>query len=608
MSVLLITPPMVQVNAPYAATPVLAGFLRDEKIAFAQCDFSLALALRIFSADGLRTIRDALLARRNLPPTAKIFLAEFYAYARAIAPVVRFLQSHDPILAHRIASPAFLPNGWRFQQIHTPPDNAQEDLARLFGQCGVLDRATYLASLFLDEIADVVRDAIDPNFAFSRYAESLAESLPAIAPLLDALHTETLLTHWLDELTDAALSTHAPDLVALTCPFPGTLLAACRIARRVKALRPATRVVLGGGYPSTELRELNEPLIFDLFDAIVLDDGRAPLRALLNHDTPPNTFTRDTPFHPDNTPPPPPPRPDFTGLPLDDYLSLVEMPNPMHRLWSDGCWLKLPLTHGCHWGKCAFCDLSLPYIRHYAQPAARHIADHLFALHAETGKTGFHFTDEALSPALLNDLSAELLARDAPFTWWGNIRFERHFTPALARRMADAGCVAVTGGLECANDRLLKLMKKGVTLQHALNVLRALADAGILTHAYLIYAFPTQTPQDISDALEYIRRRFIEGALHSAFWHRFSLTAHSPMLANPEPFAILPRETPLPSPRFARNAIPYTETRPNPPDWSAIGEGLRRATYNYMLGIGLDTPVHTWFPNRMPAAKLPKDL
>ena len=584
---------MSQVNAPYAATPALAGFLRDEKIPFAQCDFSLGLALRLFSPAGLREIRGTLAGKRALPPNARYFLANFDAYERAVAPATRLLQTRDPALARRVASPGFLPGGWRLAQVHGR--DADSELPRFFGPCGTHDRATYLASLFLDEIADIVRESVDPGFAFSRYAESLAQSLPTLAPLLRALRRGTLLTRWLDELVDAALEKHAPRIVAVTCPFPGTLLGACRVALRVKQKHPAA-VVLGGGYPSTELRELEDPRFFDLFDAVALDDGREPLRALWKNQTPPHTFTREKGrvlFHAGNAPALPPPRPDFSGLPLDDYLSLVEMPNPMHRLWSDACWLKVPLTTGCHWGRCAFCDTALPHIRCFAQPPAKEIADRLFKLHDETGKTGFHFTDEALPPALLDALSAELLRRGAPFAWWGNIRLERGFTRGVAERMAAAGCVAVTGGLECADDRLLALMKKGVTLNGARGVLRAFADAGCLTHAYLIYGFPTQTLRDISGALEYVRERFAEGSLHSAFWHRFTLTAHSPMLAEPEKYGIVPREKFSRAPRFARNAVQYDEPGAAP-DWAQVGQSLRRATYNYMFGVGLDAPVAEW--------------
>ena len=588
--ILLLTPPMVQVNAPYAATPLLAGFLRDEKIPFAQADLSLGLALRLFSPAGLAELRGALQGRKKLPKTARIFLAQFDAFQRAVTPAVRFLQTHDPATSHRVAQPGFLPGGWRLEQ-------AGNDLHPLFGQCGTHDRATHLASLFLDEITDVVRDTVDPRFALSRYAETLAQSLPSLDPLLEELNKETLLTRWLEKLTDDAMRGREPRVVAITCPFPGTLLGAFRVARRVKALAPVAKVALGGGYPSTELRELADPRVFDYFDAVVLDDGRAPLLDLWQGRAPATGFTRENGrvvFHPGGrVPPSPPPRPDFTGLPLGDYLSLVEIPNPMHRLWSDACWLKLPLANGCYWRKCAFCDTSLPHIRDCAQPGAGRVVENLFKLHAETGKTAFHFTDEALSPKLLSEISNELIARGSPFTWWGNVRFERGFTNGLAQRMAAAGCVAVSGGLECANDRLLALMRKGVDLRSARSALRAFAGAGIMAHAYLMYGFPTQTLREIRGALEFLRQCFAEGVVQSAYWHRFTLTAHSPVLANPGAFGVQPCEEPLQGPRFARNTVRHVVKDADGLD--AIGESLHRATYNYMLGAGLDLPVKEWF-------------
>ena len=599
--ILLLTPPMVQVNAPYAATPLLAGFLRDEKIPFEQRDLSLELALRLFSQEGLKEMRGEIVAKKKRVKkgegaprlrSVEIFLEEYEKYFRAVGLVVRFLQTHDPALSHRIAQPGFLPDGWRLMEAHG--DDADDELFRLFGQNGTHDRATYLASLFLDEIADVARDAVDPHFCFSRYGESLAQSLPTFDPVLEALKEETLVTRWIDGLV---ADVNAP-IVAITCPFPGTLLAAFRIARCVKSLAPATKVVLGGGYPSTELRELDDPRVFDFFDAVVLDDGRGALRDLWKgkldvsagrlvvqskcRQVGASACRRVGKMT----------RPDFTGLRLGVYLSLVEMPNPMHRLWSDACWLKLPLTSGCHWGKCAFCDTSLPHIKNFSQPDAKAVVASLRACHEETGRSVFHFTDEALPPKFLAELCDEL--KFEKFTWWGNIRFERGFTRELAQRMADAGCVAVTGGLECANDRLLALMKKGVTLKSARAALQAFADAGIMTHAYLIYGFPTQTFEEVLGALDFVRGCFCEGVLQSAFWHRFTLTAHSPILARAEEFGIVPREEVLKGPRFARNALAYDEKNCSA-DWDAVGKALHRATYNYMMGTELYKPVEEWF-------------
>src|SRR6185295_5524845 len=249
--------------------------------------------------------------------------------------------------------------------------------------------------------------------------------------------------------------------------------------------------------------------------------------------------------------------PTYDGLPLDRYLSLVEMLNPMHRLWSDGRWNKLTIAHGCYWKKCTFCDISLDYIGRYQTATADELVDRIEALVRETGQRGFHFVDEAAPPAALRALARRLIERGVVITWWGNIRFEKTFTPELAQLLARSGCVAISGGLEVASDRLLALMQKGVTVEQVARVTRAFTDAGVMVHAYLMYGFPTETAQETIDSLERVRQLFAAGCLQSAFWHRFAVTVHSPIGRAPELFGIRLRASPAPA--FARNDVAFDD-------------------------------------------------
>ena len=473
------------------------------------------------------------------------------------------------------------------------------------------DVAKYVAGLYLDDLADAIREGLDPWFGFARYADHLAGALPEAAPLLRAVADDTsLIGGMIDALAGEALARHRPRVVGITAPFPGTVYGAFRIARQIRRLAPAVTLALGGGYVNTELRELDDPRVFDVFDYVCLDDGEEPLARIAWGEKPSNAFSRRAGKVVFTAPAPaaapaPPGCPDYAGVAFDAYPAVVESPNPMHRIWSDGAWIKLPLTHGCHWHRCRFCDLALGAIGRFAQPSAVAVVDTLERLCAETGRTGFHFTDEALPPALLRRMAEEILRRGLAVSWWGNVRFERAFTPALAARLAASGCVAVTGGLECAQGRLLTLMEKGITLEGAARACGAFAGAGILTHAYLMYGFPTQTARETAEALEFVRQLFAAGVLQSAYWHRFALTAHSPLAAEAERFGLVLREArPPPGRRFARNEIAFDE--PGAPDHAVLGEGLRRAVYNYMRGVGLDAPVSAWFDIPVPAPRLRK--
>ncbi len=619
LRVLSVIPPMTQLNTPYPSTAYLTGFLRSRGITAVQEDLALALVLQLLSPEGLRAVaaKVAALPPKKHSPAVQAFVAQQGRYLATIAPAIAFLQGRDSTLAHRIVGRNFLPEGPRFASLDVYVDDEGGDpLGWAFGALGLHDRAKHLATLYLNDLADVLRDAVDPRFEFVRYAESLAGSQPTFEPLAAALAAPpNLVDDTLRDLAIAAVERHAPTVVLLSVPFPGAVYAAFRIAQTLKAQFPHIVTVLGGGFVNTELRDLTEPRVFDHFDYVTLDAGERPLLALLEHlqgqrgrqrlvrtfvrDTDPQTGTQavryinlqeaDIAFAEVGTP-------TWDGLPLGQYLSLLDMLNPMHRLWSDGRWNKLTVAHGCYWKKCSFCDVSLDYISRYEGASATVLADRIEAIVRETGQTGFHFVDEAAPPKALKTLATELIARNAGISWWGNIRFEKTFTPELAALLADSGCIAISGGLEVASDRLLTLMKKGVSVDQVARVTRAFTDAGILVHAYLMYGFPTQTVQDTVDALEFVRQLFANGCIQSGFFHRFACTVHSPVGKNPEDYGVT--LAPLPPGDFAKNDVAFID--PTGVDHDALGGALKKAIYNYMHGIGLDEDVRTWFPFKVP--------
>ncbi|MFG6442831.1 B12-binding domain-containing radical SAM protein [Roseateles sp. LKC17W] len=620
LRVLAVIPPMTQLNTPYPSTAYLTGFLRSRQIDAQQVDLALTLVLELFSPTGLAQIREivqALPDDRRTPQTAW-FDAEFDTLTAVTPRVLRFLQGQDPTLAHRINTRSFLPEGARFASLdHYLGEEGEDPLAWAFGALGLQDRARHLATLFLNDLADVLRDAVDERFEFVRYAEKLAAAQAHFDPLAEALaEPPHLIDRTLQRLTRQALEQHQPDVVLLSAPFPGSVYAALRIAQAIKAARPEVVCVLGGGYVNTELRELAEPRLFDFVDYVTLDAGERPLLALLEHVAGKRSKTRlvrtfwreegtvrytnfvepDIPFDEVGTP-------TWDGLPLDRYLSLLDMLNPMNRLWSDGRWNKLTIAHGCYWKKCSFCDVSLDYISRYEAASAEVLVDRIEAIVKETGQTGFHFVDEAAPPKALKALAEELLRRNVAISWWGNIRFEKTFTPELCQLLADSGCIAISGGLEVASDRLLKLMKKGVSVEQVARVTKAFADAGVLVHAYLMYGFPTQTTQDTVDALEYVRQLFEHGCIHSGFFHRFACTVHSPVGMNPAEYGVTLQPLP-PDGRFAKNDIAFID--PTQTDHDGLGQGLKKGLYNFMHGIGIDSDIRSWFPVRVPKTTVPR--
>jgi hypothetical protein len=609
---------MTQLNTPYPSTAYLTGFLRSRGFDAVQDDLALSLVLSFFTSEGLSEIHTKVLGVPEEYRSASLnyFLDYFEDYRATIAPTIRYLQGKDKTLSHRINSRGFLPEGPRFAVLDSYGDDEVEDpLAWAFGALGSDDKARHLATLYLNDLSDVLRDAVDDRFEFVRYAESLAGSQASFDPLADALAAKpTLMDEHLRQLTLATVAKHQPNLVLLSVPFPGAVYAALRIAQTIKSLDPSIKIGLGGGFVNTELRELSDPRVFNFVDYVTLDSGEAPLLALLDHLNGKRSSSRlirtfirnakgaveyinwpepDVPFEEVGTA-------TWDGLPLDSYLSLLDMLNPMHRLWSDGRWNKLTVAHGCYWKKCSFCDVSLDYISRYETASASLLVDRIEQIVAETGQTGFHFVDEAAPPKILKALAEELIRRQVTISWWGNIRFEKTFTPELAELLAQSGCIAMSGGLEVASDRLLNLMQKGVSVEQVAHVTKSFSDVGILVHAYLMYGFPTQTVQETVDSLEYVRQLFENGCIQSGFFHRFTCTVHSPVGKDPQAYGI--ELVPLPPIKFAKNDIAFID--PTGTDHDSLGRGLKKAIYNYMHGIALDQDVKTWFD--LPGQKPPK--
>lgn len=525
-------------------------------------------------------------------------------YLAAIEPAIEFLHGKQPTLARQICTRNFFPEASRFDQI--------DDLEWAFGSMGIQDKAKHLATLFLEDLSDFIIECIDPEFGFSRYAERLGFSANNFDELYDQLQKEQSFIDLLTiELLDAKISQIQPKLICFSVPFPGNLYSAFRCAEHIKKSFPEIKVAMGGGFPNTELRSISDSRVFNFFDYITLDDGELPVEQLVNSLRDKNTQLKrtflctDSVVHYDNSCTKPDYKqaqvgtPDYSDLLLDSYISVIEMANPMHSLWSDGRWNKLTMAHGCYWGKCTFCDISLDYIKIYEPVAAKLLVDRMEEMIVQTGENGFHFVDEAAPPALMRSVAIEIIRRKLVVTWWTNIRFEKSFTSDLVVLLKKSGCIGVSGGLEVASDRLLKLIDKGVSVEQVARVTRNFTEVGIMVHSYLMYGYPTQTVQETIDSLEMVRQLFELGIIQSGFWHQFSLTAHSPVGLDPDAYGIVPE---LKEITFANNDVQFKDSTGI--DHSKFSFGLKKSLFNFMHGIGFDLSLSEWFDFKVPRTKI----
>ncbi len=621
----VITPPFTQLNTPYPATAYIKGFLNTKNIESVQADLGIDVILELFSKKGLidlflysenlfKDLSSRAESREDISDNSKRIFALQDEYIKTIDAVIQFLQGKNPTLALQICQEDFLPEASRFAQL--------EELDWAFGTMGTQDKAKHLATLYLEDISDFIVECIDENFGFSRYAERLGRSANSFDELYEALQQEpTYIDAILISILKERIEIVQPTFFLISVPFPGNLYSAFRCAQWVKQHHPEIKISMGGGFPNTELRSLSDQRVFEFFDFITLDDGEVPIEELIESLSSRaesreekrykrtfllengevvyknNSLKHDYKQSQVGTP-------DYSDLPLDKYISVIEIVNPMHRMWSDGRWNKLTMAHGCYWGKCTFCDISLDYIKVYEPVAANLLCDRMEEMMLQTGQNGFHFVDEAAPPALMRALALEILRRKLAVTWWTNIRFEKSFSKDLCLLLKASGCIAVSGGLEVASDRLLKLIDKGVTVEQVARVTRNFTEAGIMVHAYLMYGYPTQTIQETVDSLEMVRQLFEAGILQSGFWHQFAMTAHSPVGLYPEKFGVTKATEAIGT--FANNDIDYTDSTGINHDKFSFG--LKKSLFNFMHGICFDYELQDWFDFKIPKTKIDPDF
>jgi hypothetical protein len=180
-SILLLTPPFTQLNTPYPATAYIKGYLNTIGKKSFQSDLGIKVILRVFSKEGLTKVFQTIENKgvKNYSTNIQRIVKLQKDYLHTIDPVIRFLQFDNPTLAYNICDGDFLPQASRFDQL--------DDLDWAFGTMGIQDKARHFATLYLEDIGDLISEALDPHFGFSRYAESLGRSATLFDDLNEAL-------------------------------------------------------------------------------------------------------------------------------------------------------------------------------------------------------------------------------------------------------------------------------------------------------------------------------------------------------------------------------------------------------------------------------------
>jgi len=650
MNVLIIQPPIVQLNTAYPSGAYLSAFFkRDEfrmKIENVHwVDLSIELFYSIFSKNGLtrifelcteKALKKANEAQKN-GDEATAFNLRRYISSKKL-----WIDWIDDITAILRADKSGFENAHRFVfGAHTPRGSRMENYLSTLDHDLTTDDARSLASFALADLADFITNVFDKNFSLVRYAEALTVSESTFAEIEKGVDSPIIKEFYIPLLTKLELDSQ---LVLISVPFAGTFATALATGRFIKEKKGNSAFVcLGGGFINTELRDTKEKALSKYCDALSFDRGYAGYKQLIsNYELVKNNSVSELKnlirsenlsiykmrfFYEDFVTDVNEDKnltnldydsikyenqivrtltPDFSDIDFSIYPRLLDDKNPMHRLWSDGAWIKVYMAHGCYWHKCAFCDVTLDYVCSYCPTEIHSLYENLLRTATEKGIFGIHFVDEAMPPAMMVEFAKENIAHGSPLTWWGNVRFEKYFTRDVADLLAAGGLIGVSAGLESATGNGLSAIHKGTDLHSIVGACCAFKEAGILIHAYMIYGYWWEKPQDLINSMETLRQFYANGLLDSCFWHKFVLTRHSRAFAEwkegklPDLKPILNEDLPL----FAKNGLHFEGEQKS----QKYGRFLDYSLNQWMHGEDLDIPIYKFFDFAVPKPTVSRDF
>ena len=510
MHVMLVFPPNWTPAMPHLALPTLTAFLRGHGIRVTQRDLNIEVFETVLSRRYLERMIDRL--RREYGPHA-----ERRSKRRVTPPrdlIVQALRT-GPAIAARVErakkvlrSPAFFDGPVGRDALMTIIDALQ--IASLPFFPAALELSTYRPAQTADSTTSILHEVRDPH-----------------VNMLIELFTHGVL---------ADIERERPDVVGISIPSMAQMIPGLTLAALIKDRGLPCHVTVGGPH-ITMLRErlVRSPGIFSLIDSAVVFDGEVPLLRLCHAlaagsdlARAPNLIYRDGDTIRVTARKEPEkigalPLPDFDGLPLDRYLA----PH-----------LTLPLlsARGCYFGKCAFCNVGYGEAENFSLMRSEMLAEQMKDLHRRYGAQHIFFSDEALTPRTLRELSAILQHDGTPVLWGGCARFEKTLTADLLQQMYRGGCRMILFGLESASEAMMNRMIKGTKLEHMHRILRESAASGIWNHTFFFFGFPGETIDDAQQTVNFLYEH--KNHIHSAASGTFLLEIDAPAHKFPESFGI----------------------------------------------------------------------
>ncbi|MDO9097080.1 MAG: radical SAM protein, partial [Candidatus Methanoperedens sp.] len=495
----LLFPPQWIPTQPYLSLPSLTAFLKANNCDVEQMDINVSFYDALLSKSGIRSFYERANLKFQELESKRELSSKLQKQYAALGSAILF---SDQIINEVEPAKKILKNRKDFYDI--------EELFRAFK---ILELGLKLAS-----------SAYYPtNLTFHAYdmRYSCRSSKDVLAAVND--REENLFIDYFKKYTVPEVLGDKPELIGISIINTSQVIPGLTLANLIKKASPDTHINIGGSVFTRLVNEISRNKeLFTVFDSVIVHEGETALLNLIKHldnefdisDISNLIYKNGTDIKVNKLAPHGEdinslPTPCFDGLPLDRYFSPE---------------LILPVlsSRGCYWRRCTFCDHSFGYSGNYRPRDVDNLYNDLKALKNKYNTSFFTFQDEGLSPKLIGALSDKIAQNKMDISWLADSRFEQAFNPELSNKLSNAGCKMLYFGLESANDRILACMDKGIKKENALNICKYCTEAGIWTHLFLIFGFPTETRDEARETMDFILRN--KKTIRSMSFGSFQLT------------------------------------------------------------------------------------